>query len=427
MNPRQNILIIAGAGIGGTEKCATIFAKLLHKRGYKVGYIASPGPRLYELEKEGVTTFRPTTDPVVLAEIIKSFGATIIHQHVPGYAFNNTLYRSLDILKNKQIKLIETNVFGRIEDAEGWEKVDFRMFISSASAVQAFKRAGLTEKDNLLSRHTVVYYPMLADFKQFNNIDSQAFRSELGVSEDEILFFRIGQPSIKWTLWEYEAYKLIKKKVPNARFLMMEPPENLWKKIEKEANHLGIILKKTTNDFNWLNRLNHAADISLHASAFGESFGYTIAEAMYGKKPVITRSTPWGDNAQVELVHNGITGFVCMNVGEMARRAIELSQDKILRTKMGEAARKRIIKISDPECETDVLQAVIKFVTDGSNIEALKKRTIEVVEFSRTFKKREYCFSEHFLNHPFEKTLSGIFLLYKCTRGYIRNIKGRCI
>jgi glycosyltransferase involved in cell wall biosynthesis len=425
MNKRQKILIIAGAGIGGTEKCATIFALQLHSRGHVVGFISSAGPRLDVLQREGIRIFPSTTDPGVLAEAIRSFGATIIHQHVPGYAFDKTLYQSLGLLQDNKIKLIETNVFGRIEDQESWKRVDFRMFISSASAAQAFKRAGLEADEKMLQKHTVVNYPMLENKYNWDERESRAIRSELGVEDDEILFLRIGQPGHKWTLWEFEAFKLIKKKTPKARLLLMEPPEKLWNRIEADKDNHGVILKKVTNDFEWINKLNNAADISLHASAWGESFGYTIAEAMYYGKPVITRSTPWGDNAQVELVENTTTGFVCLSVGEMARRGIELTRNKKLRIKLGEAARRRIKMICDAERETDVLEAVIEFVLEGKSNQLLKSRGDRLKEFIKTFQNREYGISESLIVHPVEKTFSIMYLLYKILRGYIRNLKGR--
>jgi hypothetical protein len=249
-----------------------------------------------------------------------------------------------------------------------------------------------------------------------------AFRRELGVGEEEILFYRIGQPGHKWTLWEFEAFQRIRREVPHARLLLMQPPPNLWIKIEPEAERLGIILRKTTSDFAWLERLNHSADIAIHASAWGESFGYTIAEAMMAGRPLITRSTPWGDNAQVELVANGKTGFVCLTTGEMARRGTELARDSALRDKMGSAGRRRIRKLANLESETDVLEAVMEHVVTGAPLKQIEKRQRELVRFSRVFRQREYGFSELLMQYPLEKVIGIIYLLYKSARGNFRNI-----
>jgi glycosyltransferase involved in cell wall biosynthesis len=424
MKKPSKILIIAGGGIGGTEKCATVFAEILCKRGYEVGFVSAPGPRIQLLKERGIVIFPPQDSPESLAGCIRSFNPDVIHQHVPGYEFGNVLYRALDIFGSKQIKLIETNVFGRLEDPAGWEKVDFRLFISLASGVQALKRSGIPFDDKFKRKHTVIYYPVFRNKKILDTIGSREIRRELGVGDDEILFYRIGQPGKKWEMWEYEAFLHIRRAVPKARLLVMEPPGKLRKKMESDAGTSGLIIREVTNDFSWLERLNCAADIAIHASAWGESYGYTIAEAMAAGKPVITRSTPWGDNAQVELVENGKTGFVCLSVGEMARRGIELAHDPELRRRMGEAGMRRIIKISDPEQEADMLESVIRFLAGQGTSSLLLKRLELFQEFTKNFSALEYSFSEKIQNHPLEKAYALSFMLYKCTRSYLRNLKG---
>lgn len=421
------LLIFAGGGIGGTEKCASVFAELLHKRGYEVGFVSTLGPRIRALSDLGIQIITPESDPRLLADKILAFNPVVIHQHVPGYAFDNILYKALDLLLENNIKLLETNVFGRLEDRVGWKKVDYRFFVSSASGTQAFRRAKLKVDDQILKKHSVLNYPVYLAGNESNLSKSQIIRKELGVSDGEVLFFRIGQPGKKWELWEFEAFRKIKSEVPYARLLLMEPPKNLIEKIELEAEKLGIILRKVTTDFNWLEDLNRAGDIALHASAWGESFGYTIAEAMSAGKPVITLSTPWGDNAQVELVENRKTGFVCISVGEMARRGIELARSLKQRTKMGKAGVERIAAISDPERETDLLEAAIHSVLGDRSNSLLEGRRIAFKNFAKNFQKREFTFSESLKEYPLEKSAALLFMIYKCCRAYLRNLKARIL
>jgi glycosyltransferase involved in cell wall biosynthesis len=417
---KRRVLIFAGSGIGGTEKCATLFAENLVRRGHQVGYVSLPGPRAERLERNGVEILLPSDEPKEIAEMIRNFQAEIVHQHVPGYPCGNPIYAALNLLADPKIKLIETNVFGRLEDPIGMERVDFRMFISFASAVQAFRRASKQISLESIGNQMVVGYPVPVTTAQENESEREAFRRELGVCEDEVLFYRIGQAGHKWTLWEFDAFQRIKKKIPKARLLLMQPPANLWEKIEPEASRLGVILRKTTSDFAWLEKLNLYADIAIHASAWGESFGYTIAEAMMTGRPLITRSTPWGDNAQVELVANGKTGFVCLTTGEMARRGIDLARDMELRRSMGWAGRSRIQQLANQEAETDALEAVMDYVMTGEHSSLISDRHQELIRFSRTFTQNEYGFSERLTEHPFEKGNGLLFLLYKNLRGKIR-------
>ena len=53
-----------------------------------------------------------------------------------------------------------------------------------------------------------------------------------------------------------------------------------------------------------------ACDVVVHASSIGESQGVVLAEAMALGLPVVTNPTPWTDNAQIELVEEGVTGHV---------------------------------------------------------------------------------------------------------------------
>ncbi len=71
-----------------------------------------------------------------------------------------------------------------------------------------------------------------------------------------------------------------------------------------------FIILEATVDAGELRLTLSALDAVLHTSSIGESFGYGIAEPMNLGKPVITHSTPWSDQAQIELVREGECGFV---------------------------------------------------------------------------------------------------------------------
>ena len=65
-----------------------------------------------------------------------------------------------------------------------------------------------------------------------------------------------------------------------------------------------------------------AFDLMIHVAEQGESFGYVLAEALLCKTPVITLSTPWGDNSQCEVVGNRKGGYV-VNKSNHITNAVE--------------------------------------------------------------------------------------------------------
>jgi glycosyltransferase involved in cell wall biosynthesis len=364
--------------------------------------------------------------PRQLCAYIESKKPHIIHQHVPGYPFGNPLYAALAQLRDDlpKPKIIETNVFGRLEDPEADELIDFRLFISMASAAQAFRRAGLQVNAELLRRQTVLYYPVSPPDNSVSKIGKRArtnFRAQLGIQEKEIVAVRIGRPSHKWAAWECNAYAIARKESPSLRLFLMEPPAWLKREIRNGKFGPGIIVRKETSDFTWLDQLYASADLMIHASDWGESFGYTIAEGMAAELPVITRSTPWCDNAQVELVSNHETGFVCWSVPEMGRRLVDLCEDAGLRSKMGIAGAERIRRLADVESEIDILQEAIALCLGGEEKRKIASRNVSLLDFVNEFPRMERDTSETFWgSHPFDFAVGSLYNLYRQSRAKLR-------
>lgn len=414
------ICVLAEAELGGTGKAATIYATQLVNRGYDVDYLTAKGPRTEFLKLNRVRVIDAANSDADLYDYIVQNRPNIIHQHVPGYPVINHLYPALKRLpEKKRPKLIETNVFGRLEDPNGEKAVAFRMFVSMASAAQAFRRAHIADLLQSLNRHSVLYNPVLPS-RAIHPADRNDFRTELGVSEREVLAVRVGRPGHKWASWECQAHSIARKKIPHLRLLVMEPPQWLTNHIECGDFGDGIIVRKETSDFDWLEQLYASADLMIHASDWGESFGYTIAEGMAAGLPVITRSTPWCDNAQVELVRNRTTGFVCWSVPEMARRLADLSGNQDERERMGSAARERILALADVNDEGEILNEVIQHIVMGRSLSKITERNARLLDFTKYFPRLERDTSESFKKHPLDFTIGSFYAGYRCLRSSVR-------
>ncbi len=380
----MNILIIVGDGIGGTEKAAFLFAGELARRGHRVIAQASEGtPRVCEFLEAGgqIESFANTAKSI--ESTIRKHAIQLVHQHVSGYGDHRELYAALDHLGDNRPKLLETNVFGLLLDFHDRGHVDFRMFISLTSGLQAFRRTRIKGIMPDPKHDSVLFYPFNPQDITDTDAPNQDSRQELGVENDECLVIRIGRPGHKWTHWECEAFAKARKYDSKLRMLLMEPDQPICEAISKGVYGEGIIVIKATSDQTYLRKVYCAADLMLHASGFGESFGYTVAEAMVSGLPVITRATPWGDNAQTELVKHNETGFVCGSVGGMAKALLELSSHKAMRVKMGQAGRNRILAMTSLTHETDVLEEILLSVMGGQTGPLMTERFKVWQEYSR--------------------------------------------
>jgi len=119
-------------------------------------------------------------------------------------------------------------------------------------------------------------------------------------------------------------------------------------------------------------------DVVLHTSSIGESFGYGIAEPMNLGKPVITNSTPWGDQAQVELVRHGECGLIASTEATMAEAILTFASDSALRARMGRQARENIQRIADPNKSLDRLENALGAVITGQDNSRYAEDLIEM-------------------------------------------------
>lgn len=389
---KPSIAVVVGSGaIGGTQKAAALLAGGLVGRGYRVYYICdTPGPWSDYAAAEGVQVALVEPGAGPLRDFICAVRPDIIHQHVPGGAFDNPVYPALQAMPIGPVPvLIETNVFGCLEDPAGARWVDRRMFVSRTSCVQAFRRARRPLDLDSLKEVAILPNPVLP-VRSLSREERLAMRAELGVGPDEVLAVRVGRPDRrKWTNWECRAFRVARDRNPRLRLLLLEPPAELSRDVHAGKFGPGIMILPATTDFSWLSRLYGCADLMVHAAYFGESFGYTIAEAMAAGLPVITITTPYGDNAQVELVEDGLTGWVCRSPDGMARRWSELAGEPWRRLAMGDAGRARIAELAGLDGGLDVLEAVFQEVLLGEPSALLSSCRLRLLDYVRDFKRRE--------------------------------------
>jgi glycosyltransferase involved in cell wall biosynthesis len=238
--------------------------------------------------------------------------------------------------------------------------------------------------------------------------ESGEFRSALGILPEHILYGRFSRPEPnKWTPLVLDAFLAAYRENPNIRFLLREPPPAVAQHLissglatwahdcqlsASQPFSISVFLLPATADPHELAVSQMSCDVVLHTSSFGESFGYGIAEPMALGKPVITNSTPWRDQAQVELVRHCECGLIASTVPSMEAAILRMAASAEWRAQCGTAARKHILSVADPEESTDRVEMAMQCAIED------RDNPVAEQDLEKAIKTAEYL-DEHQWGH----------------------------
>jgi len=337
--------------LGGVSKAAARWGKGLLDRGHQVlAATAQDGPRRADFERTGIPLTVCEWSVECVASLLADCRPDVIHLHCPGYRWSGDVFGPAIEKSGRKIPVVQSNIFGRLENPAEDSWVTQRLFKSFTSCVQAARRSFRPLDINFFQQHSVATNPLDPDDGPPES-ERLAFRKQLGLSHDDIVFGRFSRPEPnKWTDLPLDGFLLALKTNPRIKLLLREPPPEVAARLIRE--NLGawltdpqgsdfshpVLLLQATPDPAELRLTMSAVDAVLHGSSIGESFGYGIAEPMNFAKPIIVNSTPWMDQAQVEMVPHGKCGFLVSTIKSTARAVLQLADDEALRKKMGLAA-----------------------------------------------------------------------------------------
>lgn len=323
---------------GGTQKAAQVFCEAYKEKGHDSRILVTEkmGVRAEELIKSGFCVWH-LCDKNVLSEI-EFWNPDIVHLHSHGLK-NEHVNEILDVL-SKDIVVVETNVFSI---PSLWaDSIDISFQLSKWCD-------WLFHLRSKKYHHTeIVPYPInCSKYYRSNYSDVKKLVGKFNIPRDKLVIGRIGQsyPG-KWSLLIIDIFSELRD-IYNLHLLLVNPPQNIidGAKKSKYASDITII-DEIIGDENLRNAYS-AIDIFLHIAEQGESFGYVLTEAMLCEVPVVTLSTPWGDNSQCEVVGNCIGGIVAVDKKSL-KEAVELLIEKPeLRKKIGLAGRNKVISDYD--------------------------------------------------------------------------------
>jgi len=343
-NSKIRVLELAGAwGLGGSEQAIQLRCMLLDKSRYEmmaVG-IQSGGPRLDVLKKIGIQTAVCNGSLVELDSLVAKFKPHII-AYGRSSSFSKLAKELSPIIERRGTPIVvETNVFGR-PALEGLSRQpDLIAHMSGASRLKCARAMGISSSELASQGHSVVYLPVPTRLYSDARVElnrSKA-REKLGLKDSDFIACRVARPAIrKWSARLEVALPNLFRAIPNLRFIFQAVPETKRRALEQKYGD-RVICREATSDIHQLALTYAASDIMIHSSGIGESFGLCVAEAMYFGLPVIVDSTPSLDNAQVELVANGSTGYVVKSVEGFVSGAQKLAENEQLRQEFGSQAK----------------------------------------------------------------------------------------
>ncbi|MCX6896557.1 MAG: hypothetical protein NTZ16_13890, partial [Verrucomicrobia bacterium] len=221
------LVFIETLGMGGMEKAACRWVVGLHRRNHAVLVVAlTGGPRVQELLAAGVACQVVGGERTHIGNLLQSFRPEVIHAHMPGFPSPiDILFEVLTDLKLKT-PVLQTNIFGRLDNPRENPFVNFRLFVSWSSCVQAAQRAFRPLDRAFFRRASVAVNPLDADDGPAAE-ENRDFRERLGVQPHEVLLGQLCRPDpIRWDDFPLQAFRQAQARLGNLKFLIREaPPE----------------------------------------------------------------------------------------------------------------------------------------------------------------------------------------------------------
>jgi glycosyltransferase involved in cell wall biosynthesis len=336
---------------GGTERVAQNFTLAYARAGHAVAvlpYLAG-GMRRAVIERAGIPVFEGGANLDQGLQQADAFKPDVIHIHRPGVR-NDQENEILKKLRQPHRRVIETNVFARVDYSPGANLIDVHLHLSDWSLWRWRRWLGSESR-----RHVGVVVPNAVETRDFSRASDEAcraFREKIGVPADAYLCGRVGQAmGANWHQQIIMAFEVVAQADSQAHLVMIGVPKELRPRLQAvPAAVLSRIheLPLTNSDVE-LATLYSSLDCFLHAAYSGESFGMVLTESMLCGCPVVTAARPHKSNSQVVVVNHLQNGVVAGSVKRLPQAALRMRFDDALRRQCAAAARESVVSRYDAD------------------------------------------------------------------------------
>jgi glycosyltransferase involved in cell wall biosynthesis len=238
-------------------------------------------------------------------------------------------------------------------------------------------------------RHRVQYLPVDETIRRLAPPRREA-KEELGLDPERPVVGRIGRAAdAKWRDLLVDMVPELLRLAPEAQVVFVGATPAKRKRLARRGVLERCLLLEPTTDEGQLATITAACDVSVGASRIGESLGLANLEAMSLGIPVVTCSTPWADNAQVEFVEHGVTGLIANHPRPFAEAVATLLHDDELRGRLGESASRLVRERFDLGQLTAQLERLCISLADEGRVPDEWEPGAQTVEsFGREYERR---------------------------------------
>jgi glycosyltransferase involved in cell wall biosynthesis len=337
------VLATADLGLGGTAKGLVSIATRLDRRQFDVRVVSFGvgGPRVADLERADVPFALVAPDALADAFV----GADVVHVYRHG--ISEPLVPGACVRADVPV-LIESNIFGAYDRSADERRFDCHLMISEMCLMRYRARHGGAADFDV--RHRVHYLPVESASLRAAAVPRDEACRALGLDPARPVVARVGRATdLKWRDLLVDMVPHLVARVPDAQIVFVGATEAKRARLTRLGVLGHVRLIEPVTDEASLAMIYSACDVVVNAAVIGESQGVALAEALTLGIPVVTCSTPWVDNAQIEFVKSGETGWVANHPREFAEAVADLLSDDTRRRRFGAAGQALVDRTLDPE------------------------------------------------------------------------------
>lgn len=297
------------------------------------------------------------SDPKEISRMLEENNINILYAHRHGR--NEPAYDAIAKEISEKVALWEMNTFSVLDKGYFGQRCEGHVFVSRTNLLKYCVQNNIKFD---FKKYKTVYGLVDCGHWQENaptETEIKDYKAKLGLEENFVLG-RAARPVMdKWDDEMLVMWKRLSKMNPKIKFLVYGVPEEKKKLLLAAGRSENLIMLEPTSSDKELRLFYSAIDVFVHDSQIGECACATIAEAMFFRKPIVVKSTPFPrftfgrshtkDNGQIEQIKNGENGYVVANGVAMAKAIDYLYNYPEVARQMGEKNQKEMLAKYDAE------------------------------------------------------------------------------